>query len=256
MSTFTRTWGTVDAYVQDQTTDRISLYLAQVLDTITIQVNTEKNDELITIETTGTVPVVGNFICLQEDGKITQVEITSVSLFVGDVYDVGIAIPLDYAYTTEGGCTLQNVNMNVDGSTTPIEFEVTPKAPYTWDITRMIISMIMGSGGDDGEFGDIVDGIDKGVYFRKDDFDTSQNLANIKTNGDLRLEGYDLTYIERSGGLGSYGLASRITFSGQDKSGVVIRLCGNSFDRFEAVVRDDLTSIGSFRVKVQGHVVE
>ena len=256
MSTFTRTWGTVDAYVQDQTTDRISLYLAQVLDTITIQANTEKDDELITIETTGVVPVIGNFVCLQEDGKITQVEITSVSLFVGDVYDIGIAVPLDYAYTTEGGCTLQNVNMNIDGSTTHAEFEVSPKAPYAWDITRMFVSMIMSSAGDDGEFGDIVGGIDKGVYLRKDDSDTSQNIANIKINGDLRLEGYDVTYTTRSGGLGSYGLASRITFSGQDKAGVVIRLSGNSSDRFEAVVRDDLSSIGLFRIKVQGHVTE
>ena len=51
-------------------------------------------------------------------------------------------------------------------------------------------------------------------------------------------------------------MRSRITWGGQSKQGVVIRLDGDTNDSFVAVVRDNLTGLNKFRVKVQGHVVE
>lgn len=245
---------TGDVYIQDQSTDRLSLFLGQILDTVTIITNTNKDDESLDVESSGYVPVVGNFICMQEQGKITQVEIVLVTLIAGNQYTLDIAVPLDYPYTIAGGCSIQNVDMNIDGSTTPVNFSVNPYGNYRWDITRMMIGMVLATAGDDGKFGNLT-ALTKGLFMRKEDSENSQNLMNIKDNSDFRLEGYDVTYPPRSGGGGDYGMAARISYSGQDKAGVVIRLSGKTGDSYRATVRSDLLSLGKFRIKIQGHVV-
>lgn len=245
---------TGDVYVQDQTTDRLSLFLGQVLDTVTVITNTTKDAEAVNIETTGSLPTIGNFLCMQEQGKITQVEITDVTLIAGNQYTLDIAVPLDYPYTTAGGCFIQNVDMNVNGSVTAVNFAVAPQGKYRWDITRMMIGMVLATAGDDGKFGNL-SALTTGLFMRKEDSENSQNLMNIKDNSDFRLEGYDVEYPPRSGGGGDYGMAARISYSGQAKAGVVIRLSGKTGDSYRATVRSDLLLIGKFRIKVQGHVV-
>lgn len=245
----------IDVFIQDQSTKSLSLFLGNILDDVTVVTNLVKDVEVIDIETTGVVPVVGNFICLQEDGNITQVEITTVTPIAGNQYTAGISIPIDYPYTVAGGCTLLDVNFNKDGSVTEVEFMVAPKAGSKWDMTRMIISMVLSSSGDDGLFGNISP-LTNGMYIRKEDGADSQNLYNAKENSDFAVEGFDIAYPIRSGGGGSNGMRSRISFNGQDKRGVVIRLDGDKNERFKCVVRDNLTGINKFRIKVQGHVVE
>ena len=245
----------VDVAIQDQSTELISVYLGEMISMLTVLANTVKNDTTINIETTGATPLVGDFICLQEDTKITQAEVITVTPIAGNQYTLGISIPLDYPYTTAGGCMLLDVDMNKNGSVTPIEFQVSPAPGTRWDITRMMTSMVLSSQGDDGLFGNLP-ALANGVYFRKEDSAESNNLFNAKENSDFAIEGFDVAYPVRSGGGGSHGMRSRITWGGQSKQGVVIRLDGNTNDSFVAVVRDDLTGINKFRIKVQGHVVE
>jgi len=254
---YNKVWGVPinDVFIQDQFTDRLSLFLGEVLDTITLLTDTTKDDTTIDIETTGYTPLVGDFICLQEDMKTTQVEIASVAAIAGNQYTITIHVPLDYSYTTLSGCSLLNVDMNVNGSVTPVDFRVKPVAGVEWDITRMNVGMVLGSAGDDGKFGNLA-ALTEGVFFRKEDSESSQNLFLAKDNSDFRLEGYDITYPIRSGGGGDFGMAARITFAGQDKSGVTVRLDGDTGDSFRATVNDDLLLIGKFRVKIQGHIVE
>jgi len=247
--------GSTDVFIQDQDTEVLGLFLANVLDTVSILTNTVKDSEEVDVETTGLVPVDGNFLCMQEDGKITQVEIASVTPIAGDQYTLGIKVPLDYTYTTAGGCSIQNVDMNVDGSITPKPYGVAPRGPYKWDITRLMVSMILDSAGDDGKFGNLT-ALANGVYFRKEDAASSQNLFNVRDNSDFRVEGYDVVYPTRSGGGGSFGMAARITFAGSDKRGVVVRLDGAALESFVANVRDKLEGIVKFRIKLQGHIVE
>lgn len=244
----------VDVAIQDQASELLSLFLGDIKDTVTVLTNTAKNDVSLDVETTGHTPIVGEFVCLQEDKKITQAEIVTVTPIAGNQYTLGISIPLDYAYTVAGGCTILNVDMNVDG-TTPVTFQVKPTAGTKWDITRMMTSMVLSSAGDDGLYGNIA-ALTNGTYYRKEDSGESNNLFNAKENADYALEGYDTSYPLRSGGGGSHGFRSRITFAGQNKQGVVIRLDGDLGDSFTATVRDDLTLINKFRTKVQGHVVE
>lgn len=252
----------VNVNINDQTSLQLNMYLAEVLDTVTITTNTSINAETIRIETTGTTPAVNNFICLKENERFSQIEITSVSAISGNIYDIGLAMPLDYAFTTSGGCSIQNVDLSVDGSTTPVEFKISPSGlsnsdgtSYEWDITRMCISMVLTTAGDDGLFGNIST-LTNGVMFRQVN-GVTHNLLNVKENSDFRiLSGIDLSYPTRSSGGGDYAMASRITFAGQDKRGVTVRLVASTDDKFVVTVRDDLTSIAKFRIMLQGHIVD
>lgn len=244
-----------DVKIQDQSSELLSLYLGEIKDTITVLADIAKNATSVDVETTGFVPTAGLFICFQEKGKITQFEVSAVTPIAGNQYTLGLKIPSDYPYTTESGCTILDVDMNVDGSVTPVTYQIRPKAGTKWDITRMMTSMVLTSQGDDGLFGNLP-ALTNGVYFRKEDAEDSNNLFNAKENSDFAIEGFDIRYPVRSGGSGSHGMGSRITFSGQNKQGVVIRLDGDSGDNFVATVRDDLTLLGRYRTKIQGHVVE
>jgi len=246
--------GNLEVEIQDQTSDRLSLFLAQVLGLVTSISGAAKDESTFNIITDGVVPVIGNFICMQEEQKITQEEIISVALVSGNEYTITLAVPLDYDYTTSGSCSIQNVDMDVDGSITEVDFLVGPKIGE-WDITRMMVSMVLSSAGDDGLFGNLT-ALTNGQYFRKEDSGDAQNLFIVKENSDFAIEGYDVSYPIRSGGGGSNGMRSRITFNGPDKSGVVVRLSATNSDTFKSVIRDDLTGLVRYRVKVQGHVVQ
>jgi hypothetical protein len=245
----------LDVSIQDQSSELLSLYLGEILDNIIIIADTAKDDITIDVESTGITPLIGDFLCLQEDSKITQTEIISVTPIAGNQYTIGLSIPLDYPFTTDSGCALLDIDMNKNGASVNIPFMVRPKPGTRWDITRMMTSMVMSSSGDDGLYGNITE-LANGTYFRKENGIGSNNLFNAVNNGDFALEGFDVAYPIRSGGQGSFGMRSRITWAGQSKQGVVIRLDGNTADTFVATVRDNLTGIASYRTKVQGHVVE
>ena len=247
-----------NVFIQDQTTAGISLYLGQTLDAgVTFRTNQALDDTTIDITTTGTTPVVGDNILIVEGEKFAQEEITAVTPIAGNDYDVDVSMPLDYAFTTAATVTLQNIDMNVNGSVTPVEFGISPTgalAGIEWDINRMLVIMTHTGAGDDGLFGDQAQ-LTNGAYFRLEDGGTF-NLFNARDNSDFASEGYDLTYSTRSGGGGSFGTRSRITFNGRDKRGIVLRLAADTDDKFVGVVRDNLTALSHFHVKVQGQVVD
>jgi hypothetical protein len=244
--------GTVDVKVQDLTTDWLSLYVGEQLGLTTDLIGADKEATTFDIVTDGTVPIVGNFLCMQEVGKVTQTEITSVVLVSGNRYTVIINVPLDYDYTTAGACAILNVDFNLNGSITPIEYKVGPKAGTTWHIYRIMMAMVLTTSGDDGKFGNLA-ALTNGMYFRKEANGDSKNYFLAKDNSDLRLEGYDVAYPLRSGGGGDFGMAARIT---NQKSGVAISLDGDHTELYKIVNRDDLTGISKFRIKIQGHVTD
>lgn len=245
-----------DVSRQDQTTDRISLFLAEIIDPVVSISGANLDAESFNVTVTSIAPIVGNFICMQENEKITQVEIIGVTPVSGNEYTIDIAIPLDYGYSNNAGCSIQNVDINKNASSTDISFSIKP-ASGAWDITRMMISMVLGTAGDDGKFGNI-DALDpdESQYFRKEDTELSQNLFSVRDNSDFRLEGYDVSYPIRSGGGGDFGMGGRVTYAGEDKSGVVIRLSASSNESYKTVIRSDLTGIAKYRIKAQGHVVK
>ena len=245
----------VDSVHQDSTSTSFSLFLGQNRSDLTVLANVSLDAESINVETTGATPVVGNHIFLKEDVHWSQIEIKTVTPITGNQYTLGLFMPLDYAFTTAATSELQNTRMNVNGSVTPIHFGIKPQGldVFALDVTRMIVTMQMTAAGDDGLFGNLPT-LTNGVYFRTHD-GIVKNLFNARENGEFAREGAgDVTYITRSGGSGSYGVRGRVTFNGHDKRGVVIRLLANSTDEFHGVVRDNLSTLSSFRIKIQGHV--
>jgi hypothetical protein len=250
--------GESDVAIQDQTTPDISLYLGQNIDNFTLESNRAVDDESFNIVTTGVVPAIGNFIFLKEVGAFSQLEILSVVAVAGNEYTVTVSMPLDYAYTTSAIGELQNVNMNIDG-TIPKKFHISLvglSAGSKWDITRMIVTATMTSAGDDGKFMNLPK-LSTGMYFRTKN-GVTRNMFNARENSDFADESAgDISYPIRSGGGGTFGMRSRITFNGQDKRGVVKRLVLATSDEFQGYTRDNLTdaTLIRLRTKIQGQVV-
>lgn len=250
---------TVDVAIQDQTTPDISMFMAQELDTFSLSVNSSTEDSLFNITTTGTVPVTGNYIMMQEGNSFYQSEIIGVTPVAGNEYAINVAMPLDFPFTTSVNGYLQNVNLSLLGSIeAPVKFALSPKGmtdEVEWDITRMVISATMASSGDEGLFANITKLVN-GLFFRTKN-GIIQNLFNAKDNSDLSLQSAgDNSYYTRSGGGGTFGMSSRITFNGQEKRGVVKRLKSISNDEFQCFVRDNLLSITSYKIILQGQVVD
>jgi len=251
----------INVEIQDQYSPIVNLYLYEVLDTITLDVAASVDDTSITVTTTGLTPLVGQYVCLKEGVEFFQGRISSVTPVAGNQYTLGMNSPLDYPFTTSGGCSITSIDLNVDGSVTPKVFGVSPEAlsaGIAWDITRMMLVISDSSSMDDGKFGGITGGLSNGIVFRVKRNGTRDNIFNARTNGDFRLQAYDLQYIDATlGPAGQESLGVRRSFNGPDKNGVAIRLVNDEDpDEFQLIVQDDLTLLDSFHMVIQGHVVQ
>lgn len=245
-----------DVSIQDQFSQIVDLLMARVIQALTITLNTSLDATVVRVETAGAAPTVGNIVCFKEGTGFYQGRILAQSNVVGNVYDITLDTPLDYAFTTAGGCSEMSTNMAVNGSVTPVEFSVSPSglaAGTQWDINRMVFTITDGSVMDDGKFGGIT-ALTKGCVLRVEDGYT-KNIFNVKTNEDFALRSFDAEYVTNAPA-GVYGFRCRRTFNGQDKNGVVIRLSGDTGDMLKMIIQDDLSGLVTFRAIVQGHVVE
>lgn len=244
--------GSLDVKIQDQHTPVVDLFLSQLIQTVDITTNTAVDDSVVTI-TSAAQPTNGNIICLKEDGHFYQGKILSSVANASD-WDVTLDTPLDYPFTTVGGCSERNINLAVDGSTVPVEFIISPSDPtkiVSWDITRFMASVLDATAMDDGTFGGIP-ALTNGCYLRIEN-GIKKNLVNIKTNGDWSLRSFDVTYSNKAPA-GQFGLTVRKSYAGQEKAGVTLRITDD--DTITMVVQDDLTGLISFQMVAQGHIVD
>jgi hypothetical protein len=245
--------GGLDVYIQDQHTGIVDLFLMNVEGTFTLA-STVTIDTNTFTATGGHGITTGDTVFLSEGIRFSQFTVLNV---VTDT--ITVDSPIDVAYTTGATCQRGITNMNVDGSSTPVIFSIAPldisPTSNQWDIVRMIFAIQDGSSMDSSMFGSIAGGITNGVVIRQKD-GLFQNYFNIKTNGDFALRAYDISFDDRASPQGEYFFRSRRTFGGASKTGVTIRLAGEDNDEFQVIIQDDLTSLDSFSVTVQGHVVE
>jgi hypothetical protein len=144
--------------------------------------------------------------------------------------------------------------LNVIGSlATPVIFQIMPPngtLSLIWQLTRLIISITDATSMDDGKFGGL-DALDNGVIIRVVKGDGSiQELANWKTNGDMALDMYDITYTDKAPA-GQNGLRGRWTFT---KAEFIVELDGAAFDQFQLLVQDPLGGLTSYEIKSQGRL--
>lgn len=246
--------GAMPVNIQDQHTEIVEFYLQQVVDaTLTIITDTAINDLVVTVSSAAE-PVDGNLVCFREETHFYQAEILSHAAN-GVNWDVTLDTPLDFAFTTAGGCALSNKNMAVNGSVTPVEFVFSAAgvtAGTEFDITRVIFHITDNVAMDSGTFGGVPK-LDNGVVLRVENSIT-KNIFNAKSNGDFADHAYDIEFDPKAPA-GEYSFRCRKTFAGQSKSGVTIRLATNTSDQLVLIVQDDLTDLTDFHVVVNGHVV-
>ncbi len=246
--------------IQDQHTTPFDLYFTQALGIpTTLSSGASIGDTTVSLTAlpagTAIGDLIGIFSGVSGEERFYFGEILDI-----DTLDIDLDTPLDFAFQSGDPVIAQDREMNVTGTiATPEIFSVTAgttESGLVLDITRIMFQMTLTTAGDDGKFGNIAGvSVVNGLVLRRVDGDT-RNIFNIKSNGELAGLCYDLTYTNRSGGGGDFGLRARYTFAGQDKHGVTIRL--NPGDSLQAIVQDDLTtgaSITQFRMIAAGHVV-
>lgn len=253
----------LDVNLQDQTTPVVIVPSNLITDITATTTETTIGGRTVDVaDTTGIIArnpatgVPGSFLIFYSDdtqrvyiGRVIAIAVNTVTFDseFDSVFPIGTVVDVT---TTE---------MNVDGSGTPVVFGVRgPSVPgqldFEFDITRMLITITCEDQATLATFGDISPSLLRGVLLRHRN-GTTQNIYNIKSNGELATICYDVTIYEaQNPNQGQNGLNARITFAGQNKMGVVLRLAPG--EDLEVVIQDDLTSLTRFGMIFEGHVVD
>jgi hypothetical protein len=242
--------GNVEVEVQDQTTPPVDAYFSQSISNFTLAVDATISTVSVLNYSFTAAPghgiIISDEILLLDtaNSRVLQAFIVNV---VGDV--ITIDRPIDHAFpvaTTLG--RIITCEMAVAGSlASPQIFSIRAGIIPT-DLTRFIIGMLGTSTMDDGLFGDIP-ALTNGLVFRIVN-SYQKTIFNFKRNLDIKQFCYDLSYSSRAPA-GQTGLIARITFAGQDKHGVALRIADD--DVLQWVVQDDLTGLDSLKISAMGH---
>ncbi|MCK4818549.1 hypothetical protein KA005_22455 [bacterium] len=241
-----------DVNLQDQTTRPIDTRINRIVDdTITLAAVPTVDQYDLTL-TTGHGVIIGNNLAFLEQNGDPQIYFGEVLNVVGDV--VTMDTPVPFAFTPATTVVLSfNSNLNVDGSGTTVVSSLINVFDVSLDLTRFLFHITDGSAMDDGLFGSRTK-LTRGIVLRKKLVSGNYiNYFNIKTNGEFGELGYDIAYDEKAPA-GLFGFRARLTYAGQAKHGVVIRLRPGEI--IELLIQDDITTQTSFFMMVQGHVVD
>lgn len=214
------------------------------------------NDYIITVDDT-TGFVVGDYL---------HIDTTSVETTHPQILAIAAGAPgtftldrrLDVAHSIGDTITKAIVDMSSQAGTlaTPQEYYAGPEAGKVWHLTRILFEMTHTAAGDLGKFGAIAaPGLTNGVLLRALINGQYGTLTNWKTNANIKTDMFDVVFDSRAGGAGTYGTTGRGTFK---EAGAVLRLDGDTGDRLEVYVQDDITpgttNMQTFTMKAQGHV--
>jgi len=240
--------------VEDETSPPVSNFFFQTSNVTFIATQTVVDTYTVEV-TNATGFSIGDRISLFSGETVPSREYyANIISIVGTTFTLDT--PLDYAFEV-GKPVIRNViNMNVDGSVTPQVFSIfgagtSPADTTVIHLTRIIFSMTTENVPSYNTFGDLPT-LTRGLVLRKRN-GINDNFFNIKNNGELANLCFDLDLLEQTKVQGVNGLKARLTFSGKDKHGVVVKL--GFGDRLDFVVQDDLTGLTELRVIAQGHFV-
>lgn len=243
--------GSLPVTVQDQASPPLILQMLQPLASTTITAETVLDSYTVTIASATGINIGDLFRIIDPiNDRFFQGTILNL---VGTT--VTTDAPLDFTYASGAEFATGNLNMAVDGSVTPVIFKLrigSTSLPSVADITRMIMICETNTAVDLNKFGDLPE-LDRGIIFRSLN-GIVQNIFLVRSNKGLAGVGFDwVPYTASNPSQGIDGFAWRLTFSGQEKLGVVIRIGQN--DNLEFWVQDDLTGLVSLSVVLEGHVV-
>lgn len=246
---------------QDSTTPSVDLLFIQALGAPTVLTNDVAIDDR-----TFEINSLANFIVGTYVGIFSGVS-GERRFYFGHILEVGnptansimMDTPIDFAFMAGDIVLPATHNLNVVGTpASPAIFGIQAGGPggnpFAIDITRIMIEMTSDDVPNFNAFGDIEGGLTNGIVLRRIDGQT-RNVWNVKTNAELANLTYDYTPLLQSNpGQGVNGIIARFTFAGTDKHGVALRLFEG--DVLQLLIQDDLSSLLSFHIIAQGHIVE
>lgn len=239
--------------VQDQTSEPIDTYFAKFISNFSIALDTVASGVTVVSLSYAIEAVPGHNISINDE--ILLLDVVGERVFLCKVLDVvtnTITVDRPIDHTFPATATLGRIvttNMAVDGSSDPQIFSTRAGATPT-DYTRFMMTIISNTIMDDGKFGSLA-ALTRGLVFRVVN-SFQKTIFNFKTNGDISQFCYDIRYSDKAPA-GSYGFNARISFGGQDKHGVVLRI--QNSDVLQWVIQDDLRDLDSLRISAQGHFV-
>lgn len=244
------------AFIQDQTSPVLTVPLLQGRAVLTLASDTVIDVNDITL-TGGHGVTAGEIIELADPIalKFMQSEVVSVNVNV-----ITLDQPVNRVYTVAGAVVQASSNdLLVDGSVTSQIFSILPLPSQSGDMVRIILEMrgATNSPMDFTTFGSEV-ALTNGCVLRiKNQDGTFTNLFNFKSNSDFIEQGFDHAFLSPKTGNTLTGFVARITWGGQSKHGVVIRLDGSLNEELQLVIQDDLTGGNTrFQVLAQGHELQ
>ena len=215
----------------------------------TVTTSTNSLDDYVINVNSATGFVVGQYLTIYNPtaNRVFFAEVLAINTLA-----ITLDRPLDFPFASGSDVTVGSTNMNVDGSVTPQIFGV--RNPITTDITleidisRLMFSMLTASTPQLSDFGDITNGITRGVQIRRVD-GTYQNIINFKTNMELKEILYDLQ-IQTAANNAQDGLTARFNLTNLEQ---VVRI--GAGEDLQVVIQDDLTSLTSFTMIAEGSEV-
>lgn len=229
----------IDVHIQSQTSQLFQYFLMneQKID-ITLTAPVSMDDEIINVSAGhGFTAAPGEYIVMRDGDSFIQAKVTGVSTNA-----ISIEMPVSISLPITAGVMRGNINMNIDGSSTPVDFKFSsnccgaqnPLIPI--DIGTVIITMQHGANSpDDGKFGGI-SALTNGVYFRKENGERV-NLGNYTSNQSFKDVGADVEYTQKAPAGTN---ATNITFDIERIFGQVVRVNPRTDDFILARVRDDI----------------
>lgn len=246
--------GSLRVTLQDSTAPLSQYYIQTEQKTdITLTTDVAIGDDVINVSAGhGFTGASGEQLTIFENNRFEQLKVVSVATNAITVeHPVTAQFTIAEAFVMRG-----NILMNVDGSSTPVEFNLNlRKHTIPIDITKVVITMQHGTNvPDDGKFGGL-GALTNGLFFKKEDGSTF-SLGNYITNQDFKDMGGVVTYTEKAPAGTN---ATCITFNIKEIFGQVIRLKPTDLDMIIGTVRDNI-SAGAGMVKMTvsfiGHYTE
>lgn len=246
--------GGLPVNIQDQTTRPFDIQVNQILSTAySITVSPTINTRIIELNTTIGLSTDDKIAFLEENG-MPQIYFGFITAISGNNITMNSPVPYNFTPSLAVVFTFDN-QLNVDGSTTTQVFSLVNSFNEEVDITRIIFKCTDDVEMHDGLFCGIAQ-LTNGITFRKYTNDGYYiDYFNIRNNAKWGLIAYDVQYTDTGKPPSDvYGFGSRLTYAGQNKHGVTIRL--EQGERIELLIQDDLTGISGASLMVEGHFVQ
>ena len=251
----------LDVSIQDQTTTPIDFYFVNIqgspttlLSAITTVTSTTFVYTFDVVESSDMS--VGDYVGIFRDSDVERfffAEIQAISSGSGNA-TITVDTPIDFNFPA--GSTVASFirSMNVDGSSTPViyQVEIGPASDERIHLTRIMLQMKTDDPVSLAKFGDLTK-LTNGLVFRKVTVEgVIQNIWTIKDNAQFALYSDPTDWVPYEAlnpAQGQDGMSWQYTLNGPDNRGVAVELMPG--DKLQMVVQDDLETDQN-----PGHITE